>query len=202
MIGRSRQQLALLVLLLGLGCSKSGGVKAPEVDPQAATEKALEEYDKNRDGFLDGKELERCPGLKSVLTKLDKDKDGRLSKDELGKGLEPFQQTAVGSMSVVCRITLQDRPLVGASVLLEPEAFLGPNIKPARATTDAQGVAVMKLEGGSAPGCHVGIYRVRITSPDEAGKESLPARYNTDTHLGIFVGPSDSGTYTFSLTTR
>jgi hypothetical protein len=48
-------------------------------------------------------------------------------------------------------------------------------------------------------GCHLGVYRVRISKKDAQGRETVPARYNTQTQLGIEVGPAMEGGYTFNL---
>jgi len=48
-------------------------------------------------------------------------------------------------------------------------------------------------------GCHLGAYRVRISKKDAQGRETVPARSNTQTQLGIEVGPGMEGGYTFNL---
>jgi hypothetical protein len=161
----------------------------------------MSEFDANHDGFLDSKELVRCPGLKSVLAKWDKNKDGRLSAEEIEEGLAFLQEVNAGLMNVVCKVTLNDVPLEGATITLEPESFLSTHIKPAKGTTSERGDANVQVEGAQYPGCNPGLYRVRISKEGSGGKDLLPSRYNTETQLGMSVGSGERGSYTFRLTT-
>jgi hypothetical protein len=174
-------------------------IEPPPFDPQAAGARALADYDRNKDGFLDARELERCPGLKSRLARLDTDRDGRLSQEEIEKLLEGYQGSGIGLMEVVCRVTLGGKPLAGAEVALEPEPFMGDGARPALGTTDERGRARPRVEGAPVRGCHLGVYRVRVSKKDAQGRETVPARYNTQTQLGIEVGPGMEGGYTFHL---
>ncbi len=192
--------LVLLVLKVA-GCSRSVG-EITHIDAKEAAAKAMAEYDSNRDGYLDARELERCPGLKSVMPQFDKDRDGRLSQAEIEEGLTAIQQNQSGLTEVMCKVTLNKQPLVGASVILEPEPFLQADIKPAQGTTNEQGRVALQIEGETQPGCNVGLYRVRVSKHD-AG-EHIPARYNTQSQLGLGVGsglaPRGTGIYNFHLT--
>src|SRR5712671_1142505 len=173
----------LLLSLPGGGCARTA-FEAPRLDVKEIAGRALAEYDTNHDGYLDARELKQCPGLEKCLARFDLDKDKRLSREELEQGLTEYVESQVGLMAVVCKVMLNDEPLAGAVVVLEPEAFMGDSSKPARATTDEKGVARPRVEGAPGPGCHLGIYRVRITKADAGGRELLPARYNTQTQLG------------------
>jgi hypothetical protein len=199
----SRARHALFVLLLsalGLGCSRA--VEPTNLDSKDAAARAMAEYDTNHDGYLDAKELARCPGLKSVLKQFDLDGDGRLSEAEIEAGLTSIQEAHAGLVNEVFTVTLDGVPLVGASVSLEPDSFLGDRIKPAQGTTNDQGRVQLKTEGAPAPGCNVGLFRVRISKKD-GDRETIPARYNTETELGLGVGAGlRKGTYTFHLSTR
>ena len=101
---------------------------------------ALAQYDTDRDGFLNGEELNQCPALKNSLAALDSDKDGRLSAAEIANRLRTMQEQGIGQMSVNCRVTLDDAPLVGATVTLLPEKFLGSGYKTACGQTDSRGL--------------------------------------------------------------
>ena len=188
-----------LFLLPPLLAGWPGGVAAPHIYAGSTSARALAEYDANQDGFLDAQELEASPGLKSCLARYDTDKDGRLSRAELETSLAAFDQAQVGLLDTPFTVTLDGRPLEGAGVVFEPEPFLADVIKPARGTTDAGGVARMKTEGAPLPGCNLGIYRVRISKPDAGGRETLPARYNARTQLGIELGPDAKGPCAFDL---
>ena len=69
-----------------------------------------------------------------------------------------------------------------------PERFMGPAVKPARATTDPGGDFRLKTEGIKLIGAQPGIFRIAISKKDESGNETIPARYNTETTLGVELG--------------
>jgi hypothetical protein len=192
--------LLFLTFLSAVGCSRSAG-EVTHIDAQEAAARAMADCDSNHDGHLDAKELERCPGLKSILPQLDKDRDGRLSQAEIEAGLAAIQENQFGLTDVICKFTFNKEPLAGATVVLEPEPFLQPYIKPAQGTTNDQGRVVPQIDGESRPGCNVGLYRVRVTRSDG---EPIPARYNTQSQLGLGVGsglaPRGTGIYNFHLT--
>jgi hypothetical protein len=176
--------------LLPAGCA--GGsrsrVEAPDISPSGAAAAALAEYDSNKDGYLDAKELEQCPALKGALKTIDKDGDGRLSADEIADRLTGILGSRVGLLALACQVTLNGRPLKDATVTFVPEKFLGSAVRTASGVTDRDGVA--SPAAGGAPGIQPGYYRVSISKKDAQGKETLPARYNTQTTLGQEVAPS------------
>jgi hypothetical protein len=192
-----------LVLISGAVCGCSAKSESPRIDPKAAAEKAMALYDSNHDGFLDAKELDSCPGLKSVLAVFDKNQDGKLSLAEIEEGLTAMQEGQISLVSVPCKITINGQPLEGANVALEPESFLGTDLKPAQGPSNVKGHVALQIEGAKHPGCYVGLYRVRI-SKIEDGRETIPSRYDTVTELGLGAGngcaPRGAGVYIFSLT--
>jgi len=197
--GRFAQRFLVGGLLLVIaGCSNPDVSKPPSISPREAASQALAEYDANKDGFLDAGELERCPGLKNALKRNDTNKDGRFSREELEEYFAGYVKSGIGSQTVVCKVTLDDQPLSGATVVLEPETFLGDSVKPAQGVTDAKGEVRPRIEGSDLPGCHLGVYRVRIAKT-EGGKDLLPPQYNTKTELGLEVGPVMRGKIPFSL---
>jgi hypothetical protein len=195
--------LAALFLCPLAGCTGSNSrVSAPALSPESASRQALAEYDTNGDGFLDGKELERCPALKSCLKELDTDRDGRISAQEIAVHLSHYQKTRIGLISASCHVTLDGRPLSGATVSLLPETFLGPGIKPATAITDSNGRALMQTEGEQATGVHCAFYRVVVSKKDVGGREIIPAKYNTQTSLGQEIGPDFRGSIMLRLKSK
>ncbi len=191
-----RKAWFLLGLLVALGCSTA--VSIPPINPKLAAEKAMAEYDLNKDGYLDEQELVNCPGLAAALKELDKDKDGKVSKAELQAGLEHLERMQVGLAGVECLVKLNDEPLAGARVTFVPESFLGESCKPAQGDTNEFGKTQMRVERASLPGCNLGFYRVRI-SKTENGQEIVPERYNAKTQLGVAVGFGKTYTYSFNL---
>ncbi len=180
--GRGRILLAGLVLLAA-GCrgGAGGGAMVPPVySADSAAAAAMAEYDADKDGALDAKELEHCPALKEALKRgLDKNKDGKVTADELVERLRMFQEDGIGSAFV--QVTLDGKPLAGATVTFTPEKFLGPSFKPATGTTGPEGTTMLQVDGQAAVA--YGFYRVEI-SKNAGGKETLPAKYNAQTTLG------------------
>jgi hypothetical protein len=198
-----RALLAGSLLLLMAGCSYgSRRVEMPALSPEEAGKQALAEYDTNRDGFLDAKELERCPALKNSLAELDQNKDGKISAEEIAQRLAGFQATRIGLIAVPVRISLNGAPLAGATVTLKPEKFMGEAVKPASGISDEQGNVSLHVEGESASGTQWGFFRIEVSKKDAAGKELLPPRYNTSTTLGQEVAPNRRSMIILRLSTK
>jgi hypothetical protein len=159
----------------------------------------MEQYDANHDGKVAGDELEKAPSLKAALSRLDTDGDGGVSADEVAARVNAWKAMQTGMTSFSCRVTLDGQPVVGAKVTLEPEAFLGEEIKAAYGTTDFGGMTAPTIPRDQRPdpraasGVHFGLYKIRI-SKLENGKEMIPARYNTQTTIGQEVSYDDPGT--------
>ena len=101
---------------------------------------------------------------------------------------------------------LDGAPLEGATVTFEPEPFLGPNVATASGQTGKNGATIMMIaadngnpQGQRKAGVHYGLYKVRISKP-VGGKESLPARYNVNSELGVEIGPRHTEARQFNLT--
>jgi hypothetical protein len=93
-------------------------------------------------------------------------------------------------------VQLDGRPLTDAKVLFEPESFLGDQVQAAEGETAAAGTTSVSIPKANRPtpdtppGLQLGFYRVRI-SKEVGGKETIPARYNSETTLGQEVAPDD-----------
>ena len=75
------------------GCADK--LAPPAYLPDVAARQALAEYDKNGDGYLDLKELEQCPALRSSLEYLDTNGDRRLNADEIAARVRMYQASQV-----------------------------------------------------------------------------------------------------------
>jgi hypothetical protein len=175
-------------LLVVSGCGGGGPPREspPAISPSAAGAAALEEYDANHDGVISGAELDKCPGLKSALSRYDTAGDKKVTAANIAARIEKWQsnKTALATLSVA--LTLDGQKLVDASVTAEPEKFLGPEVQPATGTTDAYDNARLKING--KVGAHYGLYKIRV-SKVEGGKETIPAIYNVNTQLGLEFAP-------------
>lgn len=173
-------------------------VKQPSINASQAGQLAMEMYDKNGDGKVAGDELEAAPALKAALPRLDINADGGVSADEVAARVNAWKAMQTALTGGRCHVTLDGQPLADAQVVFEPESFLGENIKIAAGKTNVNGdaspsVAPKDLPDAKLPsGVHFGLYKVRITKTI-AGKETIPARYNTDTVLGQEVSYDDPG---------
>jgi hypothetical protein len=161
----------------------------PTYSPDRVAQEAMAEYDTNHDGFLDAKELERCPALKSSLDTIDKNGDHRLSAEEIAGRIQIYQESQVAIKHVSCRVLLDGRPLEGATVTYIPEKFMGSSIKSASGVSDERGAVILTAQGENIAGAQPGLYRVQVSKKNASGQEMIPARYNQDTVLGIEVFP-------------
>ncbi len=173
-----------LAALLSSGCSRRPSrVHPPSIDAASAGREAVRQYDIDGDGEISGEELENAPSLMAALERLDTDGDGVVTASDVAARVRAWQESRVGRMSVVLTILAGGEPLEGATVVLDPEEFLGPNVQPATGVTDASGLVMPTIEVGpdDPPGVAPGFYLVRIT------KEGLdiPPMYNTETVLGV-----------------
>ena len=183
---RSGVLVVCLGALAGWGCSQTPSrIHPPAIDASAAGKLAIEQYDKDGDGLIQGQELNKAPALKAAIENLDTNHDGGVSADEITARVKAWQKSNVGKTSLSCTVTYRGGPLQGATVKFVPEKFLGDEIQTATGETNRLGVAVLSVpldpsRPGDAPGVHYGLYRVVITKQNT----NIPAKYNTQTILG------------------
>jgi len=171
------------------GCSSKtpDRVPAPEIDAAAVAAKAIALYDKNGDGAISGDELDKCPALKASLKRYSNG-DGKVTAETIAARMDKIKESKVGIMTLIAKVTLDGAKVDGATVLLEPEPFFGGSILPASGKTNSEGSASLAIdpEDRFKKGVNPGLYKVRITK-QVGGQESIPARYNKDTELGVEV---------------
>jgi hypothetical protein len=178
------------------GCQKGGArANAAKPKPRETAERAIAMLDKNSDSLINADELKAHPGLNSAVKRIDADGDGQLSSEEIRTYLKSnYQDVDLSLRSLICVVTLgENTPIPGATVTLVPEPFLGEEIKPATAVTDAFGRGNLVSEGAKYPGVQMGIYQIKVSRIDPSnGKETIPAKYNEKTELGVEVSNTTS----------
>lgn len=185
----SIKSVAILILCLVLIAScKKRSPHYPMIDPKKAGVAAINEYDKNKNGEIEGSELEAVPSLKSSLQRLDINRDGAISADEISSCIEEWQDRHLGGSKLTCIVTHNNQPLQDAEVSFATEVFLWGNERVfAIGQTDSDGIALMNRKSSPDDDAlevvSCGFYRVKIV---KTGK-NIPAKYNTNTILGIGV---------------
>lgn len=186
-----------LLAIFSLNLTGCGGFAPPSVDPVAASNTAMTEFDKNGDGQLDRDELAASPALLDALVEYDLNGDKQISGEELEDRLTKMYSREISLTAADVKVTLNGKPLQGATVRFVPEPFLGENTTlPAEGVTGETGMADMSVPADKLPEelkryrkLHAGVYRVEITHPEI----ELPAKYNTNTELGFEVHPDAHG---------
>jgi hypothetical protein len=164
----------------------------PEIDADESGNRAVQQYDVDNNGTLSKKELVSVPGLLTALKRYDADRDGTVSATEIAQRIRLWQASRFGIMTLRCRVTLDSRPLPGATIRFVPEAFLGESIRTATGIADPNGWANIGIDTSDLPadqqqlvGVQCGIYRIEITHPEVPIDES----YNVGTTFGQEVAP-------------
>ncbi len=175
-------------------------IALPAIDAQAAAKAAIDLYDKDGNGTIGGEELKAAPALAAAMADLDEDQDEAVSQEEIVARITAWQDSKIALTNHDCQVMRGEEPLIGATVTLVPEAFLGSEVQTASGITDEEGIAEMSIadlpEG--VVGVHLGFYRVRVSKLQD-GKELIPAKYNTETTLGEQVSEEDWDVPLFEL---
>ncbi|MGL4422580.1 MAG: hypothetical protein ACRCZF_18070, partial [Gemmataceae bacterium] len=149
--------MRLLLTILGtigfLGCSSSQKpLDRPSYSPSAAGAAAITEYDTNKNGTIEGAELDACPSLKYALDRIDTNKDKALSADEIATRLQSYISAQIAAVGTTVTVILDGSPMSGANVTLVPEKFMMEAVGSSTGTTDKTGAASITLSDGKAPG--------------------------------------------------
>jgi len=187
--------LALVVAVSGCGGGPSA-IPLPNFDPTGSAEEAMTMYDADGDGYVTESELENAPGLKAALKTLDTDKDGKVSEEEVAERVRTWERSEIGMMMFNSIFFLDGKPLSNAQIVFDPDEFLGGVVQQAVGVTNLGGNTRMKVPKENRPtpetppGMQAGAYKVRV-SKIVGGKETIPAKYNTETILGQEVSMDD-----------
>jgi hypothetical protein len=183
----NRSIVAFILALVVGGCSSGPQrVKAPKINVNAAARQAIELYDTNHDGKLSVEELAKCPGILISIDAYDANHDKFVDEQEIQNRLSHLLN-GTGGTQLGCNVSYQGKPLAGAKVVFEPEAYLGTDIQSAEGETNNYGVAQLGIPSDKVPAAlknakivQYGTFKVRITHPTI----KIPAKYNTETTLG------------------
>ena len=170
------------------GCFGQPRLEAPSVDVNAAGAAAVSEYDTNKDGSIDGSELDKAPSLKNTLSLVDADKDGKLTAAEISSKLALYRDAKTAMMLLAAQVSFNGMPLADAAVSLVPEKFMGEAFKMATGSTNSTGMCHLSMSE-QEPGTQIGFFRIEVSKKNAAGEETLPAKYNSQTQLGGVIGP-------------
>jgi hypothetical protein len=200
-----RQGAVSLIFFVLVGCSHTPtGFEAPDVNTESAAVQAIELYDRNGDKSLDKKELTKCPGILSKIDFYDQNANGSVEQGEIAQRLSDLLKYGTGGTGLTARVSLNGNPLRGATVVLEPEPYLGDEVQTAQGTTNGSGSAALGIPPEYVPehlrrlkSVHYGTFKVRITHPTIP----IPAKYNTQTELG-YETESGNPYVRFALTSK
>jgi len=198
-----------LSVIIGAGCDMGPKrIKPPSVNSAAAARAAIDQYDTDKNGQIAGEELDKCPALKSLWSELAArsrgggeqlprsgasknaaDKPEGITAEMLQSVIGDWLQMRIGRVTYTCQLTRNGRPLGGAAIRFVPEKFMGAGYPVAEGVTDLSGCGQMSIPGVTPEGIAVGFYRVEITKDGE----NIPAKYNTESTLGVAVIHAVSG---------
>jgi hypothetical protein len=200
-----RRQAGVLYLLAACvlgGCNQVEVLRPAKLDPEAVGQQALLEYDTNGDTRIDEDELAKSPGLSDGLSATDQDEDKTLTADEIATRVRFHADRKVALLPVRYSLTLDGRPLSGATMTMVPEAFFQGGIPVATGESDDEGIVEPTMQfdeklqdQDSLHGVRPGVYRIEISKKDADGAEIIPAKYNAQSQLGrdVGVGPHQHG---------
>lgn len=180
------RHVSWLLLIALCGCSGAASpVSLPDWDPSGVSDRAMELFDSDGDGFIAGDELSKSPGLLAGLDVIDTDDDQKVSAAEIVARFELYESQKLGLRDRQFRVTFNGKPLADANVKLVPEPFLEDVIEPASGVSGPDGNLQPTAGVDGLRGMRPGYYRIEVTSD----KVKLPAKYNTKTILGAEVSP-------------
>jgi hypothetical protein len=192
---RNVVRVIVLISVLATGCS--GGperVKPPKINASSAANQSMELYDKNHDGKLSQEELGKCPGVLINIDTYDLNHDKMIDEEEFRSHLADLLKSGTGGTELGCNVSYQGKPLAGATVVFEPEPYLGSDIQTAEGVTSNYGSANLGIPAEKVPAAlrsikliQYGTFKVRITHPTI----KIPAKYNTETTLGYETHPGE-----------
>ncbi len=146
------------------GCGRPAP-DAPQIEPEAMAKKALELYDANGDGKIDGDELNKTPALAFSLKEMDTDKDRALSAAEIQSRLEAWQNSGITLTAPLFMCKIKGKTVKEGTLRLVPEAFLGETYQVAEGTFINGSCQPKAPNKGNYQAIPLGFYHVEVSSP-------------------------------------
>jgi len=191
-------------VILSAGCGgRPQALQQPNYNASRIATTIIETYDRDGDGVLSVEELQDCPPILAAMERFDRDGDGKVSKNEIIERINVWSKGRVALMRFRFHLTLNGKPLNGASVELVPEPALQGVISPASAVSRESGLVEPLVSPEDLPaetpykGVHMGLYRIKV---NHASVE-IPPRYNVNTELGLEVARDLDHGVSFDLKT-
>ena len=192
--------LSAALLFASTSCSQlPERIEMTELNPSAAAERAIQQYDTNGDGALSEDEYSKSPVLARARQQFDSDGDGSITQADIEARLQSWLDNEIALQVLPVQVMWRDRALSDATVRFVPEEFLGDAFRPAEGVTDSYGIANIVHAPEDRPdpeypqGVRVGLYRVEVTKQED-GKQIIPTKYNEETTLGQEVASGAAGT--------
>jgi hypothetical protein len=190
------------IAILSTGCSGGPSRLSPPSVNSGAGESAIQKYDANKDGLLSNDELAKSPGLRIAAARIDANNDRMINAEEINNRISRWRESRLALSSMNARVRLNGAPVQNANITLVPDDILGPAVKSASGTTDADGFATVIVSSNpDENGVHLGFYRIEITKKVD-GKETIPTRYNEKSELGVEVAHDVLDTQNFAIELR
>ena len=99
-------------VILASGCnSRPASIPVVDVDPSAASRRAIEIYDRNADGMLSLSELQAVPGILKHVELYDANGDSQVSASEIASRIRVWEQQRMGVRGLSVRVALDQKPL-------------------------------------------------------------------------------------------
>ena len=162
------------------------------MDPAGIASAAIAQYDKDGDQILGAGELDGAPSINSTLGRIDTNEDGQVAADEIARYIEEdIMGKKTGMVRIRATVSLDGRRAPdGTQITFEPEDFMGGIVNASYGEVSG-GTAFMSVAEQDRPhpnarGCQPGLYLIRV-SHIVNGEEQIPARYNSQTELGVEV---------------
>jgi hypothetical protein len=185
-----------------IGCSRGPSRLYPPTVNSDAGASAVQQYDADKDGSISNDEVKKSPGLVTAFGRIDSDHDGRITAEEIDKRIAQWRESRIGLSSMYVRVTLDGVPIQDTEVKIVPEKFLGEAVKSASCVTEEGGFGRLRISPDpDENGVHLGFYQLQV-SKKVNGKETIPARYNEKSELGVEIAHDVLDTQNFGVELR